>query len=62
MQPNGAGEGKSHPWTDTCIVQAVFHSSFGVDPKFSPKDVEGTVSTWINIEDDRDIIDAIVDE
>ena len=53
---------KAHPLNDTFIVTAVFHSSFVVDPTFSTKDMEDMVSTWVNIEDDRDIVDAIVDE
>ena len=53
---------KENPSTETSIVPAVFHSSFVFDPKFSSKDMEDTVSTWVNIEDDRDIVDAIVDE
>ena len=53
---------KSHPSTDTFIVTAVFHSYFVVDPIFSPKDMEDMISTWVNIEGDREIADAIVYE
>ena len=53
---------KSHPSTDTSIVPAVFQSSFVVDPKFSPKNMDDMVSTWVNIEYYREIVDAIVDE
>ena len=52
---------KAHTLTDTSIVPAVFHSFFVVDPNFSPKYMEDMVSTWVNIEYDSDIIDAIVD-
>ena len=53
---------KSHPSTDTSIVPAVFQSSFVVDPKCSPKNMDDMVSTWVNIEYYREIVDAIVDE
>ena len=53
---------KAHPSTETFIVPAVFKISFVVDPKFSPKDMEDMVSTWFNIEDDREIVNAIIDE
>ena len=53
---------KTYPLTDTSIVPAVFYSSFLVDPEYSPKDTEDMVSTWVNIEDDREIVDAIVVE
>ena len=53
---------KSHPSTDTSIVPAVFHSYFLFDPKCSPKEMGDMVSTWFNIEYDREISDAIVDE
>ena len=53
---------KAHPSTDTSIVPAVFQSSFVVYPKFSQKYMKDMVSTWVNIEYDRYIFDAIVDE
>ena len=53
---------KSHPSTNTSIVQELFHSSFAFYPKCSPKDMDDMVSTRFNIEDDREIFDAIVDE
>ena len=48
--------------TDTSIVPALFHSSFVVHPKCSPKEMEDMVSKWVNIKDDREIFDTIVDE
>ena len=53
---------KSHPSTDNSIVPELFYSYFVVDTTFSPKDMEDMVKTWVNIEDDRDIVDVIVDE
>ena len=53
---------KAHPYTYTSILPALFHSSFVVDPKCSPKDMEYMLSTWVDIEDDREILDSIVDE
>ena len=53
---------KAHPSTDTYIVPSLFHSSFVVEPKCSPKDMEDMVSTGVNIEDDREIVDAMVGE
>ena len=53
---------KEHPSTDTSIVPALFHSSFVVDPKCPPKDMEYMINTWVRIKDDREIVDAIVDE
>ena len=52
---------KAHTSTNTSIVPEVFYSSFVVDLKCSPKDMYDMVSTWVNIEDDRGIVDAIVD-
>ena len=40
----------------------MFHSSPIVDPKFYPQNMEDMVSTWVNIEYDREIVDSIVDE
>ena len=53
---------KAHPSTDTSIVPAVFHSSFVVDPKCSLKYMEVMISSWVIIEDDRDVVDAISDK
>ena len=53
---------KSHPFTETYVEPAVFHSSFVVDSKCSHKDMEDMVSTWVNTEDDREIVDVFVDE
>ena len=52
---------KGYPSNDISIAPTVFHSSFEVDPKFPPKDMNNMVNTWINIEDDREIVDSIVD-
>ena len=53
---------KSHHLTDTSIVPALSHISLVVDPTCSLKYKEYMVSTWVNIEDYRDIVDAIVDK
>ena len=53
---------KAHPSTDNYFVPAVFHSSFVVEPKCSFKGMEDMVSTRVNIEYYREIVDAIVDE
>ena len=50
---------KSQPLNDTSIVPSVFHSSFLVDPKCLPRHMEDMVITWVNIDYDRDIVDAI---
>ena len=62
MQTNVTGEGKITSIHCTSIVPAVFQSSFVVGPKYSTKYMEYMVGTWVNIEDDRDIVYAIVDE
>ena len=53
---------KEHSRTETSLVPKVFHSYFVVDPKCSPRDMGDMVGTQVNIEDDRDIVDAIFDE
>ena len=52
---------KSHTSTDISSAPAVFYSSFVVDPKCSPKDMEVMISTWVNIEGDKDMCDALVE-
>ena len=53
---------KSHPSSDTSIVPELFHSSFVFETKYSLKYMEDMVSTWFNVEDDREIVDTIFDE
>ena len=53
---------KSYPSNVTSIVPELFHSFFVIDPGCSLKNMGDMVITWVNIEDDREIVDAIFDE
>lgn len=40
----------------------VFNDSFAIDTGLSKQDIQSMADTWINVEDDPEIIDAIVDD